>query len=196
LQLGAIACDQITALSGLSILQPSYTPGFVALDLTRLTVRVAPLGITGFQADEILLEQGVVAELPSLQHLTFILSLGNTQRDIDVLGHRFSTLQKSDKNKVIKQELKLPSLLNIPTQSIISPRVAYFSQTELVSREQVSDRIIAELICPYPPGIPLLMPGEIISKEALDYLDWVLASGGTITGCSDPTLNSFKVVRE
>ncbi|PSB04676.1 aminotransferase class I/II-fold pyridoxal phosphate-dependent enzyme [Merismopedia glauca] len=193
LTLAAIAQNQISSLPSLSILKPSYTPGFTALDPTRLTVRVAELGITGFEADEMLIDQGVIAELPSLQHLTFIISLGNTQTDIDLLGHRFSIIQNSTPNKLITQEPL--TFLNIPIKSEMSPREAYFSQTERVTREEARDRLSSELICPYPPGIPLLMPGEVITLEALNYLDSVLASGGTITGCSDPLLKSFKVVK-
>ena len=57
-----------------------------------------------------------------------------------------------------------------------------------------SDRICGELICPYPPGIPILMPGEVITREAIDYLQQVLKSGGVITGCSDETLETIMVI--
>ncbi|MCZ0899137.1 arginine decarboxylase, partial [Microcoleus sp. HI-ES] len=58
------------------------------------------------------------------------------------------------------------------------------------------DRPCAELICPYPPGIPVLMPGEIITPAAVDYLQQILAAGGKITGCSDTNLQTLKVVRQ
>jgi arginine/lysine/ornithine decarboxylase len=57
------------------------------------------------------------------------------------------------------------------------------------------DRICGELICPYPPGIPILMPGEVITTEAIDYLQTVLTVGGTITGCSDPNLKTIQVIK-
>jgi arginine decarboxylase len=193
LELGAIARQKISTLAGLSILESGFTPGFITLDPTRLTVGVAELGITGFEADEMLIEQNVMAELPSWGHLTFILSLGNTQSDIDLLWHGFSIIQNCNPNKLIMQEPL--ALLDLPIPSSMSPREAYFSQTETVLKEEASDRIIAELICPYPPGIPLLMPGEVITAEALNYLDAVLNLGGTLTGCSDRSLKSFKVVK-
>nr|MBE9165091.1 arginine decarboxylase [Tychonema sp. LEGE 06208] len=78
----------------------------------------------------------------------------------------------------------------------LSPRDAFFSPVETVAADKAVDRLCAELICPYPPGIPVLMPGEIITPEALDYLQQVLAAGGQITGCSDRSLQTLKVVRE
>jgi arginine decarboxylase len=194
IELAAIATEQISAIPGLSVLEPTYTPGFTALDPTRLTVRVAELGITGFEADEMLIDRGVMAELPSLQHVTFIISIGNTQSDIDLLGHGFSIVQKCSSSEKNMQELLPP--LHIPIESAMSPREAYFSSTEIANKEEARDRISSELICPYPPGIPLLMPGEVISAAALDYLDSVLAGKGVVTGCSDPSLKSFKVVKE
>ncbi|MFS8119637.1 MAG: arginine decarboxylase, partial [Microcoleus sp.] len=76
----------------------------------------------------------------------------------------------------------------------LSPREAFFSPSETVAADKAVDRISAELICPYPPGIPVLMPGEIITQEALEYLQQILASGGKITGCSDPRLQTLKIV--
>lgn len=194
LELAAIASDKISSLAGLSILQPNYTPGFVDIDQTRLTVRVAQLGMSGFEADEILIENGVIAELPSCQHLTFILTFGNTQSDVDLLCHGFSIVNNNSLNQLIKQES--PPLVYIQTTPAMSPREAYFRQIEVVKKSEAKERVTSELICPYPPGIPILIPGEIITEEALNYLDAIANIGGTITGCSDPTLTTFKVVKE
>ena len=82
------------------------------------------------------------------------------------------------------------SIINSP----ISPRDAFFAPTETVSLEKAIGCISAEIICPYPPGIPIIMPGEAIAPEAIDYLQQVLALGDMITGCSDPSLKTLKVV--
>ncbi|MBW4623482.1 MAG: aminotransferase class I/II-fold pyridoxal phosphate-dependent enzyme [Cyanosarcina radialis HA8281-LM2] len=173
--------------------------GFVDLDRTRLTVRVAELGLTGFEADEIMTQQGVVAELPSLQHLTFIVSLGNTKTDIDLLAHTFSIIHNYSKPKYRLQEIDKEKVINLfDCESInrISPREAFFSPAEMLPIDEAIDRLSAELICPYPPGIPVVMPGEVITQEAIDYLQKILAFGGIITGCSDPSLQKLKVVRK
>ena len=129
-----------------------------------------------------------------MQHLTFIISLGNTTEDIQQLIAACETLVRltlnRDRSKVIPQQ---KSAINY--QQVISPREAYFAPTETVKIERAGDRLCGELICPYPPGIPLLMPGEIITSEAVEYLQQVLAAGGTITGCKDPTLQTLQTLK-
>lgn len=203
LQLAEIAKREICQIPGLSVLEPppaTSTPGFFALDATRLTVTVSGLGLTGYEADEILHQHlGVTAELPSFQHLTFIISLGNTQTDIEQLVKAFKTLAKAYRAEI--QPLPERKIGNIVSDYIfanlpsISPRDAFFASTEIVPREQANHRISAELICPYPPGIPVLMPGEVITSTALDYLQQVIRFGGTITGCSDRSLKTVMVVK-
>jgi arginine/lysine/ornithine decarboxylase len=198
------ARSHINQIPKLSTLNPKQagSPGFFALDRTRLTVTVSELGLDGFTADKILHHQfGVTAELPSLQHLTFIISLGNTDTDIEQLLQALQGLTERQKSKEIQKSKESstfnlqPSTFNlIPTPSL-SPRDAFFAPTESLPVEQAVSRISAELVCPYPPGIPVLMPGEAIAPESLAYLQQVLASGGMISGCADPTLKTLKVVR-
>jgi arginine/lysine/ornithine decarboxylase len=228
------ARSRISLIPGLSVLEPLNTPGFAALDRTRLTVKVSDLGITGFAADEILhSELAVTAELPMPQHLTFIISLGNTESDIDNLVKAF-TLLKVTSDTIVNKPLMggqdahptikftlcgtgiLPVLENGATSHLdgrsqkedeilphpifspppLSPRDAFFLPAETLAADKAVDRLCAELICPYPPGIPVLMPGEIITPEAVDYLQQVLTAGGKITGCSDRNLQTLKVVRQ
>jgi len=198
LQLAAAARTQIHQIPGLSVLECKSTPGFCHLDPTRLTVTVSGLGLTGFEADEIFHEQlGVTAELPSLQHLTFIISLGNTQADIEKLVSAFKLVSQryQKENLTYKKPLWENLFCKMEYYIQISPRQAYFAVSESVPIAQASDRICAELICPYPPGIPVLMPGELITSQALDYLQQIQAQGGFISGCADKTLNTLRVVR-
>ncbi len=216
LHLAEVARNRIREIPRLSILEPSHTQGFVAIDQTRLTVNVSELGLTGFEADQILDQQlSVISELPSLQHLTFIISLGNTQVDIDRLVQALITIAQDGrlppstnpwqevfrKWKAELMQIHPASFIVYPS---LSPREAFFASTETLSVKEISltppsgeeIRISAELVCPYPPGIPVLMPGEIVTPAALDYLQQILALGGSITGCSDPTLQTLKVVRK
>ena len=78
----------------------------------------------------------------------------------------------------------------------LSPRQAFFAPAHSQPLETTVGCISAEIICPYPPGIPILMPGEAIATEAITYLQEVLALGGRITGCSDPTLQTLVVTGE
>jgi arginine decarboxylase len=185
------------------ILSPSPTRGGVgerfALDKTRLTVTVSGLGLTGFEAEEILDQLGITAEFASLQHLTFIISLGNTAEDIQQLVQGFMTLAQMMSVNKNKKDLKLPKLvwddfINLGNSVRMSPREAFFAESKTLPIEETRECICAEIVCPYPPGIPILMPGEIITANAIAYLQQILAMGGMISGCADTSLKSLKVV--
>jgi arginine decarboxylase len=192
LQLADAASNQIHHIPGLSVLNSVQLPRCSALDRTRLTVTVSGLGLTGFEVDDIFHQYlGVTAEFPSLQHLTFIISLGNTATDIEQLVQAFTTLATE-----YRRTPCLPAVVPLCTSApLLSPREAFFAPTEILPIEQANCRICAELICPYPPGIPVLLPGEVITKAALDYLQQIQAMGGAISGCADATLKTLKVLR-
>ncbi len=185
------------------------TSGFINLDRTRLTVTVSGLGLTGFEADEILETQlGVRCELASLQNVTFIISLGNTEEDIDKLVHGFSILARKYSITSLAKPLfdikeASVSFFEVGNTLVMSPREAFFAATETLPFEKTGDTpidgsqghcICAEIICPYPPGIPILMPGEIITQRALNYLQEIQAMGGLITGSTDNSFETLKVV--
>ncbi|MEX0269696.1 aminotransferase class I/II-fold pyridoxal phosphate-dependent enzyme [Leptolyngbyaceae cyanobacterium UHCC 1019] len=201
LHLAEKARSQISQIPNLATLSHHHatTPGFVDFDSTRLTVTVSGLGIHGFTADEILNTQlSVTAELPSLQHLTFIISLGNTAADIEQLISAFEQLAKQE-CRIQNSKFKIQnfySLFPLPSSlSSLSPREAFFAATETVAIARAINRISAELVCPYPPGIPTLIPGELVTEAAIASLQKILASGGIISGCADPSLGTLKVVK-
>ena len=108
LSLANQAWQKLSELPGLRVLQPD--------DRTRITVDVSGLGITGFQADELLSDRfGVTAELPALRHLMFLITLGNTQADIDQLVEGFRQLCE------LHRRLMMLRLLNIPHSGRHSP---------------------------------------------------------------------------
>lgn len=196
IELAQTARTRIDLVDGVSVVELNIpTPGCKYLDPTRLTVDVTGLNLTGFAADEILTDRlGIVAELPSIRHLTFIISLGNSQTDIDRLVTAFSDLATKYR---IDQPLNLP-LINIDdrilTELAITPRQADRSEQISVLAEQSIGKISTESICPYPPGIPVLIPGEIITASALDYLRQILDLGGDVVGCSDPALEQIRIL--
>ncbi|MEH2199527.1 aminotransferase class I/II-fold pyridoxal phosphate-dependent enzyme [Nostoc sp.] len=207
LELANEARTKISQIPGLSILQilspPSQgglggSPGFLALDETRLTVTVSGLGLSGFEADEILDEKfAVTAEFASLQHLTFIISLGNTTADIKQLVQSLTALAKEYRRTNLT--LTNPHWQNLLTTQgyalHFSPREAFFAVSETLPLAQTSDRICAEIVCPYPPGIPVLMPGEVITNPVLNYLQQIQGMGGFISGCNDTSFKTLKVVK-
>lgn len=211
LKLADEARSRLKEIPGLSTLNPEragQTAGFKALDRTRLTVTVAGLGLDGFTADTILNEQlGVTAELPSFQHLTFIVSVGNTREDVEELVQAFwvlSAMHGAEEigrwgggiQKALQHSTRFPPHLLTPSPlHPLTPRAAFFAETETLPIAQAINRISAELVCPYPPGIPVLMPGEIVSEAAIAYLTAILALGGTLSGCADPSLQTLRVAK-
>jgi len=192
LELANKARNEINQIPGLSILQSS---DFLKLDQTRLTVNVSQLGITGFTAEDLINEMGVTPEFSSLENLIFIITIGNTESDIQ---HLIQALFNLTQVKPLISECQPCKNRNddmIAHFMCISPREAFFADSETLPIEKTPERICAEIICPYPPGIPVLMPGELITKTALEYLQEIQKIGGFITGCADETLQTIKVVK-
>lgn len=197
------AINQIAELRVLT--DGQSTPGFFALDPTRLTIEVKGIGLTGFAADQILHQDfNVTAELPGLDHLTFILTPGNTPEDVDRLiaacrmlaERQENTINKSHKFHPLQQPHRSEAPISTPFLSrSLSPRAAFFAPTVTLPIAQAIDRISAELVCPYPPGIPVLFPGEVVTSEAVQYLQQILASGAILSGCADTSLATLKVIR-
>ncbi len=168
------------------------------LDETRLTVMTNQLNMTGFEADVYLHSQlDVMAEMPTLSQLVFILSIGNTQNDIDRLVEGFQKLGKEKANCEHQKVNLIPNYQSsIPNyRSKLTPREAYFAKSDRVSLNQAIGRISHESLCPYPPGIPLICIGEEITIETVEMLQFISRSGGIINGASDATLETILVVK-
>ncbi|MBW4462262.1 MAG: aminotransferase class I/II-fold pyridoxal phosphate-dependent enzyme [Nodosilinea sp. WJT8-NPBG4] len=168
------------------------------LDLTRLTVDVSGLGLTGLEADEILHEElGVTVELPELRHLTLIVSLGNTTEDGQRCIAGFQSLAKSCANQrstvaTCAQSSVLDSANASFTLPQVSPREAFFAPTETVGIEAAVGRISADTISAYPPGIPTIVAGEVIGEGAIAHLTAIKQQGGYVTGGNAP--EAFRVL--
>ncbi len=189
LALSALARERLATLPPLRVLTPTAALPF-SLDLTRLTVDVSGLGMTGFEVDEWLHERGVTAELPEPRSLTFILSLGTSQADVAQLVARFTDLVAT-----ASEEAAQVSAVELPIPTLgCSPRDAFFADGEVVAVELAVGRTCKATICPYPPGIPALLPGEIVSAEVVARLQAIAASGGVITGCG-AGLEAVEVVK-
>ncbi|HXW46692.1 MAG TPA: hypothetical protein VEL03_18020, partial [Streptosporangiaceae bacterium] len=79
-------------------------------------------------------------------------------------------------------------------QTVLAPREAFFAAHQTVPADAAVGRVSAELIAPYPPGVPVLAPGELITAEAITALREVAADGGRIAYAADPALATFQVL--
>ena len=150
-------------------LQKNAVPLVETQDPLRLVLHTAKSGLTGFQVDEWMMAKGIVAELPEPGSLTFSLGLGS-QRDLfKLLLKNWQKLISLFPRKPILPPFSTPpfSLISRPEISCIS---ALTSSQKRVLIEDALGEISADLICPYPPGIPMLIPGELIEKGHIDWL--------------------------
>lgn len=76
------------------------------------------------------------------------------------------------------------------------PRDAFFARTQSVKPGEAVGRVCAELITPYPPGIPAIAPGEFFSAALVDYLEGFVGDGGFVEGAAVPTLERMRVVAD
>lgn len=170
-------------------------PGVFEIDPTRLTVLLPP-EISGYDLDTHLIDRfGVYAELPAFRHITFVFSPGNSQHDVDTLVTSLSLFNATnvDTAPEFASALRLTNPVFGETSGI-TPRDAFFAETETVNAEDAVGRICAETLCPYPPGIPVLVPGERITGASVHELRAVLDAGGSVSGASDDSLSTIRVL--
>jgi arginine/lysine/ornithine decarboxylase len=188
--------SQLAATPGVSVLGPSENTGpgsgFTALDETKILIGVDDMD--GREVVRILNRDfGVQPELGGRDHVLCILTIGNTERDIERLAAAVATIAGRSRRKVVgsaSPETVLPAVPKV----VMSPREAFFAVDEAVALGAAVGRIAAEVVTPYPPGIPVLMPGERVTSDIVDGLRAVLWSG-TPVSASDPTLATMKVIK-
>jgi arginine decarboxylase len=90
--------------------------------------------------------------------------------------------------------VEVPSRADLRTEQAMLPRDAFFARTEQVKPSEAPGRISAELVTPYPPGIPAVAPGELYTEAIVDYLEELAAAGGFMEGAADQSLSKLRVV--
>jgi arginine/lysine/ornithine decarboxylase len=168
-------------------------PGVCAYDPTRLVVNVSKLGITGFTAAKWLTEERcILVEMADLMNLVFILSPGDEGPVAEVLLKGLRALAATGGGQSTGEfggncgydgtSIEAgPAYLPIPRQAM-TPRQAFFAPSCVLPLEESAGRIAAETITPYPPGVPLICPGEVIDNTVLDCLDAWRRAGGSWPG--------------
>ena len=179
-------------------------PGVFDLDPTKITVTVKNLGYTGYEAEEILRRRyNVQVELADLFNMVALYTIGTTQEASDALVLGVSELAREDRpldifspSGVLERRVKTGTyqLPKIPPIRLL-PRDAFLAATEFVPFKASAGRICAEVITPYPPGIPVISPGEEITTEIIDYLALEKKAGVRMQGPYDDELRFIRVVR-
>lgn len=165
-------------------------------DPTKIIVSVKDLGITGHQAEVWLREQyNIEVELSDLYNILCLVTLGDTESDTNTLIAALQDLAATFRNRADKGVQVQVEIPEIPVLAL-SPRDAFYSETEVIPFENTAGRIIADFVMVYPPGIPIFTPGEIITQENLEYIRKNLEAGLPVQGPEDMTLQTLRVIKE
>ncbi|HHY22424.1 MAG TPA: arginine decarboxylase, partial [Bacilli bacterium] len=159
-------------------------------------ISVKELGITGYQAELWLREHyNLEVELSDLYNILCIISFGDSEVETNTLINALQELSNTYCDTPCAKQEHHIYIPDIPVLAM-SPRDAFYSETELVPFHESVGRIIAEFIMVYPPGIPILIPGEIITDDNLHYIEENLRVGLPVQGPEDETFQYLRVIKE
>ena len=196
LHMAVEAKNTIGELAGISVLDSLSFLNFPIIDPLRLTISVSELGLSSYEADEILYEDHeIVCELVGSRSITFAFNLGTSKEHVErlVSGIKHVVASAESAERTVG---KVNSSVSAPFAGFttsLTPRDAFFTSKRRVSIDNCLGEVCGELICPYPPGIPVTIPGETITEKALGYLLDAKNKGAVISGASDPRLSSILI---
>jgi len=163
------------------------------LDLTKLTINVTRTGFTGYHIEDILAkEYNVQVDCADIFNLIAIMGIGSTRKDVTTLVDALEDFEKKYKGNQKNWILQIPSLA---TEMVMMPREVFLSsKIKRVPLTKAVGQIAAQTLTPYPPGIPVLIPGERITKEICEYLLDISAKDIRISGQETDQLRTVKIV--
>ena len=162
-------------------------------DPSKLVLRVQQLGASGVEIEEDLQEKGIRVEMADRDTIVFLATIADSAADFDRLADALIPVLK--KRQEQRRESATALSWSVVPQKATSMRDAYFAKTEMVSAQQAIGRISADLIAPYPPGVAVVAPGEVLTEQIVTGLQASRAAGVRIAYASDSTLNQYRVVK-
>ncbi|MCL1990305.1 MAG: aminotransferase class I/II-fold pyridoxal phosphate-dependent enzyme [Defluviitaleaceae bacterium] len=199
---GTQQLDHVMALSRMArqslnqIVGVSTVEADMFYDLTKLVINVSKLSLTGFEVYELLWRQyEIQLELCETDHVLAVMSLGDCQHWIERLVNAMAEIAHKYPLQSCENQMRQPTMLKDTTVKM-SPRDAYFSSKELMAFDHAIGRIAGESIMAYPPGIPIISPGELVTKEVIDVLNDLKAKDAFIVDHADPLLEKILVIKE
>jgi len=192
--------QEIKAIPGFSVLGQEMvgSHGICGLDPTKITISVRALGITGLWAERWLREQQhIQVEMSDVFNLLLIVGFGNSHQDATY----FLRALKAMSDYVVQNQIRANRAIReanitpgIP-ELVVPPRDAFVAQVATLPLEEAVGRISTEVVACYPPGIPILCPGEKVTGEIVAYLTMKRKLGAHFQGCSDPNIYTLRVIK-
>lgn len=161
-------------------------------DPTKIVLRVQQLGASGIDIERELQDLGVRVEMADRDTIVFLATLADRREDFESLADKLIPILKRHQEQ--RRESAAALSWSVTPQRGISMRDAYFAKTEMITADKALGRISADLIAPYPPGVAVVAPGEILTEQILNGLAASKSAGVRIAYATDPTLANYRVV--
>jgi lysine decarboxylase len=161
-------------------------------DPTKIVLRVQQLGASGVEIEKELQSAGIRVEMADRDTIVFLATLADRREDFDALSDVLIPILKRHQEQ--RRESATALSWSVVPERAISMREAYFSKTVMVEATDAVGRISADLIAPYPPGVAVVAPGEVLTKTIIDGLAASKKAGVRIAYATDSTLKQYRVV--
>lgn len=164
------------------------------MDKTKIFISLKNIGMTGYELDEILRsEYKIQCELSNHYGVLLICTIGNEEEDFICLETALKDILNKYKNKGAIDDTDYP--VSIPKMKL-TPREAFYKEKKRVKLKDSIGKISGEYIIPYPPGISLISPGEIISEEIITYIHQGIKNGMIVSGIKDSNLEFIDIIEK
>jgi arginine decarboxylase len=194
---GRELCGRLLTVVATARQRLRQVPGIEVLDgpgvePTKLVVLLAGAGAHGNAIERDLIAAGMPVEMADRDTIVPIPVIAD---DGDQVARFTGELVAAiERHRAAPRRPVAAAAWTVVPQTVLSPREAFFARNQTVAAPAAVGRISAELIAPYPPGVPVLAPGERVTREALDALREVQADGGRIAYAADPALATLQVI--
>ncbi len=165
---------------------------FYAFDKTKLSIHTRAMGLAGIEVYDILRDEyGIQIEFGDIGNILAIITGGDRSLEIERLVsalYEIKRLYGRDPAGLYDHEYINPIVVTTPQQ-------AFYAEQETLPIEQTAGRVCSEFVMCYPPGIPILAPGERITPDILEYITFAKKRGCNVTGCRDMRVEYLQVVK-
>lgn len=164
-----------------------------AFDKTKLSVHTRDIGLAGIEVYDYLRDcYDIQIEFGDIGNILAYISAGDMWKDIERLVSAMAEVKRRfsrDKAGMLKHEYIEPRVE-------LSPQAAFYGEQRSVPIETSAGRISGEFVMCYPPGIPILAPGEMITEEILGYISYSKERGCVLTGAEDMNTERIRVMEK
>ena len=194
IELSEYARREINAIGGYYAYSKELIDGVSVydFDVTKLSVYTQGIGLTGIEVYDLLRDEyDIQIEFGDIGNILAYISIGDRIQDIERLVGALADIKRlysRDGKDLIAGEYIQPEL-------VLSPQEAFYSERKSLTLDESVGQVCGEFVMCYPPGIPILAPGERITREIVDYIQFAKERGCSLQGTEDPEVNHINVIK-